>query len=211
MSGLKFAPNLNLTVRRPDAEKGKRHEGILYGAVGTQRLIVGGIKDTEFELGEELNVWLRLEGQNIGFWATVREKCEGLDTLYFFSFPERVENSAELRGSERMPVFIPATVKLSIAPNTPEEKNWEGVLLNLSREGCCLSSHEKLEPNAKCKLSFSLPGDEHLYVLEGQVVRQSEREAIYTHGVRFERDSVHGPVIHHLSDWLGENLTFYAR
>ena len=52
MSGLKFAPNLNLTVRRPDAEKGRRHEGMLYGAVGSQRLIVGGFKDTEFEVAK---------------------------------------------------------------------------------------------------------------------------------------------------------------
>ena len=211
MSGLKFAPNLNLTVRRPDAEKGRRHEGMLYGAVGSQRLIVGGFKDTEFEVGEELNVWLRLGGQYIGFWATVKEKCEGPATLYFLSFPERVENSAELRGSERMPVFIPAKVKLSLAPDSPEERNWEGVLLNLSREGCCLSSHEPLEPNTSCRLSFSLPGDEQRYVLEGRVVHHSERDAIYTHGVRFAQDPAHGPVIHQLSEWLGENLMFYHR
>ena len=211
MSSLKFAPNLSLTLRRPDAEKGRRHDGVLYGAVGTQRLIVGGIKDTEFEVSEELNVWLRLERQNIGFWATVKEKFEGLDTLYFLSFPERVENSADLRGSERMPVFIPAKVNLSVAPDSPEERNWEGVLLDLSREGCCLTSHEPLEPNAKCKLSFSLPGDEHHYVLEGRVVRYSKRDAIYTHGFRFARDPAYGSVIQQISDWLGENLTFYNR
>ena len=211
MSGLKFAPNLKLTVRRPDTEKRKRHEGVLYGAVDTKRLIVGGIKDTEFEVGEELNLWLQLEGQYLGFWATVKEKCKGPETVYFLSFPERVENSAELRGSERMPVFIPAKVNLSISPDSPEERNWEGVLLDLSREGCCLSSHEPLEPNTRCKLSFKLPGDEHLYVLEGQVVRHSERDAIYTHGVRFARDPASGPVIHQLSDWLGENLMFYNR
>jgi hypothetical protein len=159
--------------------------------------------------GEELIVRASVEGHVIAFWATVIEKIERAGTFYLLSYPEQVE-TLDLRRAERMNVFVPTRIELKREDSTGEQlEAFEGALVNLSRDGCCLSAGNTLDENLWCKLSFTLPGRDEVFEVEGRVVRKIGGEGdVARMGVQFAKGSKNVPIMGELQQWLSSNIAF---
>lgn len=208
---MKFTENIPLTIQRPPQSGGGSHTGILYGSVQEKYLIAGGFEGTELEVGEEMMVRLSSGGHMLGFWARVIDRVEGVgriegaEVLYFLSFPEHVE-TLNMRKAERMNLFVPVQVRLTESAGGGEQI-FEGALINLSSNGCCLNALTVLKDNPWCELRFHLPGVDQEFLVEGRVVRSGEeRSKVSEMGVEFAGAS--GPVATagKIRNWLESNL-----
>ena len=202
-----FLQNHSLIVQIPEDIEKKRHSGSLYGNIQGKRLIVGGFESAEFEIGQELIIRMVMDGSVVGFWATVMESFKTDETCYLLTYPEQFE-TLSLRKSERMSVFIPAEIHISMSSDDGSEQHqFEGILTNISNDGCCLNSKNPIPSDMYCKLSFTLPGDSHQYILEGKVVRQLTEKEAFQQGVQFVNDQNNLLAMSDIRSWITQNIT----
>lgn len=203
---MKFTPSFDLTVERPGEEEG-RHNGRLYGSIGGECLIAGGFGEFELTPGEELIVRAAIGGHIIGFWAQVVEKVERAGTFYLLSYPEQVEK-LDLRKTERMDLFVPAHIELRRENGQGERlETFEGALVNLSGDGCCLSAGASLDENLWCTLSFTLPGSQEVFQVQGRVVRKNASETERGRvGVQFAKSGSNAPAVGEIREWLTSSI-----
>ena len=203
----KLNKNLHLTLQR-DGEDEIPSEGVLFGAIEGKSLIAGNFTGSDFQVGEELMVRIAAEGTIYWFWSTIMKKVEFDGTTYFLSYPRQME-SLDQRTVPRMQVFIPVNAMLS---SDGEERGFElhGALTDVSGDGCCLQSSVQLPENSTCLLSFSLPGTEDVFILEGQVVRLSQSEAFSRYGMKFKDSSRDQSSLGKLREWVDKNAALSA-
>ncbi len=206
---MKLTRNIALTVERPGREEEGRHAGMLYGSISGDCLIAGGFEGFEPEVGEELILRASVEGHVIGFWSRVMEKVERAGTFYLLSVPEQVE-TLDLRKAERMNLFVPAKVELRRG-NAPGEavESFQGALVNLSRDGCCLAADGDLEEDLWCTLNFSLPGGTSVYQVEGRVVRKLSEGKHPQVGVEFAKGKDNYSAVGESGNWLASNIALF--
>ena len=207
-----FAQTHPMVVQLAGSGDGAQYEGLLYGGVPGRYLIAGGFGEA-FEVGQELIVKTTIGGHVVGFWAKVEVCVAAAEEIYLISYPEQVER-LDLRRSQRMNVFIPARVEIA-AENGHSGKamRFEGVLVNLSGEGCCLSSEGNLPDNLQCRLTFSLPGDDGSFLLTGNVTRTRVGEApgtVTQAGVEFGGDKDNAAALHQIRAWISANKQYVA-
>ena len=205
---MRFTQNLPLMVRFPGEEGGEQRDGMLYGSVEGECLIAGGFGEEEFAVGQELIARTVLQGHVIGFWATVKQKMEGVGTMYLLSYPSQVE-SLDLRKSPRLNVFIPAEFEIHGQGKEYKKQNFRGVLVNLAGEGCCFSSGKGLPEKFQCKFTFSLPGSGESLTLSGKVIRNCvENEDMAKLGVEFSRGRTDKAATDQVKAWISSNQPF---
>lgn len=203
---MKFTPSFQLTVELP-GDNEVRHSGVLYGSIGGECLIVGGFADFTPTTGEELIVRAAIGGHIIGFWAQVIDKIERAGTFYLLTYPEQVEK-LDLRKAERMDLFVPTRIELRRENGQGERvDSFDGALVNLSRDGCCISAGAALDENLWCTLSFTLPGSQEVFQVQGRVVRKKpgagEKERV---GVEFAKSGPSAPAVGEIRDWLSSSI-----
>lgn len=203
---MKFTPSYQLTVERPGPEEG-RHNGVLYGSISGQCLIAGGFGSLQLTPGEELIVRAAIGGHIIGFWAKVTERIDRAGTFYLLSYPEQVE-TLDLRKAERMDLFVPARIELRRENGQGDQvDSFEGALVNLSGDGCCLSAGTALGENLWCTLSFTLPGSGEVFQVEGRVVRKNPSAGeLGRVGVEFAKGGENAPAVGEIRDWLASSI-----
>jgi hypothetical protein len=83
-------------------------------------------------------------------------------------------------------------------------------MLNLSREGCCLSTKRPLSVNQAIRLAFSLPGGRNTYRIPATVLHNlgTPRPGVFVQGVKFEKQTELLPVLADLQQWISQNLPF---
>jgi len=144
----------------------------------------------------------------VGFRTRVEEVAHVHEQIYFVTYPQYME-SLDLRKSDRLSVLIPAEVQFSIG-DSPEGVMHllEGIVLDLSGDGCRLGSKRPIKPNTEVNLAFTLPGDRFVYRLEGRVRRQNNRKQAFVQGVQFPRTARNLPAMLDLGRWVDQHLTF---
>ncbi|MCZ6474358.1 MAG: PilZ domain-containing protein [SAR324 cluster bacterium] len=204
-----FSQNFPLTVERPGQNEEQRWAGTLYGSIRGRCLMVGGFSGREFSVGEELLVRTSLESHIVGFWATVTDKLETMETIYLLSYPEHVEY-LDWRKSPRINVFIPAEIELSSSAGSGEPySKFHGVLLNLSGNGCRVSSQDELPETLHCNIKFSLPGSDESFQLSGDIVRKyMPSQQVSSIGVNFGSRPENKPATDHIGHWISSNKAF---
>lgn len=203
-----FAQNYPLTVERPGEKEEQPWAGTLYGSIRGRCLMVGGFSGGEFSVGEELLVRMSLESHIVGFWATVTEKLETIETIYLLSYPEHVEY-LNWRKSPRVKVFIPAEIQLSSTIDGEPCANFQGVLLDLSGKGCCISSQDQLPETLHCNIKFSLPGSDESFQLSGDIVRKyAPNEQVSNIGVNFGSGPENKSAMDQIGHWVSSNKDF---
>lgn len=204
-----FPRNLPMLVQRRGGESAPQHQAVLYGTVGTERLIVGGLTDAVYEEGEELVVRMMLRNNAVGFRSRVEAVTDVDQNLYFLSYPQFMD-SLDLRKSQRLGVLIPAEVQFSGTDDTEESlvHLLEGVVLDISGDGCRLGSKRPIPANASVSLTFSLPGDRFVYRVEGKVLRKANRKQAFVQGVQFPRTPRNLPAMLDLGRWVQQHLVF---
>ena len=211
-----FLKSYPLSLQRGSDPDSPRLTGQVVGTIDSERIIVGGIGIGQLAGGDEVVARMVVGSEALGFRTQVMEVCAGgPSVLLLLAMPEQVE-TINLRKGERLNVFVPADVHYSRSGNDAESAGdvalLQGRMLNLSREGCCLSTKRPLSVNHPIRLAFALPGARHTYRLPAQVLRHmgTPREGVFVQGVQFEKQTEHLPVLADLQQWITQNLSYAA-
>lgn len=208
-----FLKNFPVSVQRGGADAAERLVGQVIGAINGKRVILAGIPAGRLQPGEEVVVRLAAGSTVVGFQTRVQETYGTEDPLYLLAFPDNIE-SLNLRRGERMNLFVPAEVQYASAkadgPHAADLALLQGRMLNLSREGCCLSTKRPLTVNQPIRLAFALPGARNSYRVEAKVLRHlgPPRDGVFVQGVQFEKQTQHLAVLADLQQWIAQNLPF---
>lgn len=204
-----FSQTFPMEVQLAGSRNAPRRQGVLYGSVPGRFLIAGGFEEGEYSEGDELIVKTTVGGHVIGFWAKVESRIDVKERLYLLSYPEQVEQ-IEFRETDRVNVMIPAEISIySGMEGRSKSVKFEGVLLNLSDKGCCLSSKGDWPNDMHCELKFALPGGGDTFALSGQVIRMNrEGERLAKIGVQFFDGKESSSIMKDLQDWLTEKRAF---
>ncbi len=199
-------------LQRADSPDPQPLAGHVVGTVNGQRIILSGIGATTLTPGQGLIVRMAVGSEVLGFRTRVVEACGADVALYLLEMPEAVE-SINLRKGARLNVFVPADVQYSHGKptnaSTADVALLQGRMLNLSREGCCLSTKRPLTVDQPIRLAFSLPGGRNAYRVPGKVLRHlGAREGVFVQGVQFEKQQEHLPVLADLHQWITQNLSY---
>lgn len=204
-----LARNLPVEVTLGEEAEERTYEGKLYGNVEGKGLLVGGFKQVSLEVGQELTFRVRTEGTVVGFWGTVLERMEPSRGIYLLSFPERME-AVTRRAAQRLTVLIPVQLELFNGEPETEKGPRSAVLTSLSIGGCALVSGTELPDTAHCRLTFSLPGDDHSHVFEGLVRRCDPDGRKRVIGVQFIGEDRAPGAGKELDAWIHNHLGLVA-
>lgn len=208
-----FLKSFPVDVQRVQAAPQDHLMGQVVGTVNGSRIIVSGIAAGALSPGEEVTVRMTVGGKVLGFQTQVQEASGVIAPLFLLAMPEKVE-SINPRKGERMNLFVPADVQYSQGKANGQSAVdlalVQGRMLNLSREGCCLSTKRPLTLNQPIRLAFALPGARNTYRLPAQVLRHfgPPREGVFVQGVRFEKHTEHLPALADLQQWIAQNLPY---
>ena len=131
--------SLNILAQRQGSEGSPKHKGFLVGNIHKELLVLGGIQDANFSIGDNLVIRLVLGSEAVGFVTTVKETAKAPLKLYFVSFPEKVE-SVNLRKAQRLNVFLPAEIQAKNSNGGGADLHLlQGMVLNISGGGGAFS------------------------------------------------------------------------
>ena len=200
--------SLNISAQRQSSEGSPRHKGFLVGNIHKELLVLGGIQDAEFSIGDNLIIRLLLENEAVGFVTTVKEIAKAPLKLYFVSFPEKVE-SVNLRKAQRLSVFLPAEVQ---ARKTPEQGSdihlLQAMVLNISGGGCFFTTKSAAGPFPEVNISFSLPGEKHVHSVRAKVLDSTAQKAITGQRVKFTDTVKNVAPLADISRWIEQHASF---
>jgi hypothetical protein len=204
-----FPASLERTGGPPEG----RLRGQVVGTVGRERIIVCGLEAGALKLGDEVVVRMAVGSEVLGFHTKVLEAGSSGTALFMLAIPESVE-SLNLRKAERMSLFVLADVQLGHSkPKTPAGSDLallQGILVNLSRGGCCLSTKRSLSVDEPIRLVFMLPGSRHSNRIDAKVLRHMDhsRAGVFMHGLQFDAPSEQAAVLGNVDQWITQNLPF---
>ncbi|HEX7927799.1 MAG TPA: PilZ domain-containing protein, partial [bacterium] len=206
---LSFIKNHAVSVQKvAGGAAGDRMVGQLFGGIEAGRLILGNFKGGQLASGDEIVVRMAVESEVLGFKTRVAEVLQGSITMYLVMFPDHVE-TINLRKSERLSLFIPVNVNLRYGGQKSEDFHMlQGVVVNLSRGGCCVTTKRPIDMNMEVRLHFTLPGEKHLFKVDGRVLRAGQKDSVFTQGVQFQRETENLPALAEVSQWITQNLSF---
>jgi len=206
---LSFIKNFAVAVQRvADGPEGSRLVGQIFGGISGGPIMVGNFKSGRLEVGQEIIARMANENEVVGFRTRVTEVLEGSIRLYLLAPPSRVE-VINLRKSDRLPMFVPVDIHLRFGGQKSEDfRMVQGVVTNLSRGGCSVTTKNPLDLNMEVSLHFSLPGAKQLFKIEGRVVRLRQKEDIFSQGVQFQRETENLPGLMEVSQWITQNLAY---
>jgi hypothetical protein len=200
-----------LTLQRPGSGPGEAQLGLAVGLVNNARVIVSGIAAGAFNPGEKVQARMSAGSQVLTFTTTVVEVLGGSVPLLVLTMPDKLE-SLNARSAERVALLVPAEVQYSRTPtagrHATDLATMQGMVLNLSRGGCCLSTRRQLAEEQTLRLTFSLPGARAPFQLPAKVLRHlgSPRPGVFWQGIQFEGRTEHAPTLAELGQWLIQNL-----
>jgi hypothetical protein len=208
-SSLSFIKNHQVSVQRAEGgATGERMVGQLFGGIEGGHLILGNFKAGQLAKGDEVIVRMAVESEVLGFKTKVTEVLQGSIPMYLVRYPEAVE-TINLRKSERLNLFIPVNVNLRYGGQKSEDFHMlQGVVVNISRGGCCITTKRPIDLNMEVRLHFTLPGEKHLFKVDGRVLRAGQRDQVYTQGIQFQRETENLPALAEVSQWINQNLSF---
>ena len=135
--------SLNILAQRQGSEGSPKHKGFLVGNIHKELLVLGGIQDANFSIGDNLVIRLVLGSEAVGFVTTVKETAKAPLKLYFVSFPEKVE-SVNLRKAQRLNVFLPAEIQAKNSNGGGADLHLlQGMVLNISGGGVLFHHQER--------------------------------------------------------------------
>jgi hypothetical protein len=196
-------------VKRDDGLSGPIFHGHLCGTLSDHVVILEGDTALPFEKGERILVHTNLRGQAIGFVSTVLSRASEPSPHFYLNVPDDYEE-IELRRAARVPALIPVRIELGHEPQVTQGGDGvEGVLINLSRSGCAVSSLEAFGPNDELILNVTLPGQAGQYRLNITIVSHQDDDKVHVHGARFQpgdqvRESLRG-----LQEWIARQTSFW--
>ncbi len=209
----RFLKNFPVHVERVEGSPQERLAGQVVGTVNGEHLIVSGIAAGALSAGDEVTVGMTVGGKVLRFRTQVQEASGMIAPLFLLAMPEQVE-SINPRKGERMNLFVAADVQYSHGQangqSAADMSLVQGRVLNLSREGCCLSTKRPLTVDQPIRLAFALPGARNTYRLPAKVLRHlgPPREGVFVQGVRFEKQTEHLPALADLQQWIAQNLPY---
>jgi len=208
-----FLRNFPASLQRAHDQDPIRVLGQVVGTVNADRFIVCGVEAGAFDPGDILIVRMAVGNEVLGFLTHVLEVISAGTPMYLLATPDKVE-SLNLRKAERLSLFIPAEVQFS--NREPDTKAMtalallQGMMVNLSKDGCCLSTKRPLSLEQTVRLAFTLPGGRHVFRLGGKVRRHLDnpRPGVFVQGVQFDRQTEQLPALADLNQWITQNLPF---
>jgi hypothetical protein len=186
--------NRNLPVSVQPADCDVRRQGTLYGNIAERFLVLGGFAHSPFREGQEVIVRMVLEGRAVAYRTTVEHVQDRPKQIVFAAFPQEIA-AADLRGSERISLFVPADVRAeAMRVNEPETLMLKTMIVNLSRGGCCLSAKRPVDARTEVSISFALPGETYVHSLIGIVLNRSRSDSVFAVRIRFPNvtGNIHG-------------------
>ena len=195
-------------IQRKEEDGGARHIGRLMGNVGNRYLILQALGDLELVPGDKVILRMLLGNAVVGFETVIRDVMDRTVKLILADYPQFVE-TINLRKSDRIKVFIPTDVRASAGLS--KEKDLllvRAMILNISSGGCCFSSKTSIEVQQDVNLSFSLPGETHVYNLNAIVMQTKAVEEIFAQRVKFGDGGKKLVHMGELGKWIDENATF---
>jgi PilZ domain len=208
-----FLRNFPVSVQRASGPEQDRLLGQVVGTVNAERVIVCGLDAGALTAGDEVVVRMAVGSEVLGFRTRVLEASAAGTALFMLAIPEKVE-ALSLRKSERLSLFVPAEVQFSHgksgSPDVADLALLQGMMVNLSRGGCCLSTKRPLSVEQPIRLAFTLPGGRHTYRLGARVLRHLEnpRPGVFVQGVQFEKQTEQLPALADLNQWITQSLPF---
>ena len=200
--------SLNILAQRQGSEDSPKHKGFLVGNIHKELLVIGGIQDADFSIGDNLIIRLVLESEAVGFVTTVKEIAKAPLKLYFVAFPERVE-SVNLRKSLRLTVFFPAEVRAKKSPEEGADVHLlQAMVLNISGGGCFFTIKNATEPFPEVNISFSLPGEKHVHSIRAKVLDSTARKAITGQRVKFAEIVENVAPLADINRWVEQHSSF---
>jgi hypothetical protein len=203
---LAISTSLPISIQRASGDS-NRHAGTLVGNIEQDYLIIGGLKDVQLEIGEPIIVRMVHESSVKGYQSSVQGVIDAPVRLYVISYPERVE-SVNLRKAERLSVFFPADVRAEVQPGAKDIVMLQGMFLNISAGGCCVSTKRQIPSSARVAVAFSLPGESHVHHARGVVLTTLAGDSVYAQRVRWIKESSDQPVMGAIGKWIEQNLSF---
>src|SRR5574341_736936 len=160
--------------RVEDGPEGGRMIVQVFGGISGGPIMLGNFKSGRVEVGQEIIARMAVENEVVGFRTRVTEVLEGSVRLYLVAPPSRVE-VINLRKSDRLAMFVPADVHLRFGGQKSEDYRMvQGVIINLSRGGCSVTTKNPLELNMEVSLHFTLPGARQMFKVDGRIVRMRQ-------------------------------------
>ena len=201
--------NVAATVKRDDELSDPLFRGHLCGTLAGEAVILELTEAPSFQVGERLVIQTNLQGHAIGFVASVIGTAEKPTPHLYLSFPGDYEE-LELRKAARVPALIPVRIELGDEPRLLENGGaGEGLLINVSRSGCALSSLKAYGPNETITLCLTLPGRPGEYRLGVTVVNRHDTPSLHVHGGRFLPGLKMGESLGALQDWVARQQSLW--
>ncbi len=198
----KLNQNLPVSLQSGAGEDEPRHPATLYGSIGDEYLVFGGLPLPEFAAGDEIIARMVIEGQALAFRSTVECVVESPKRLLFVSYPAEAA-TADLRSTERINVFVPADLLAETTQGSEQQTLMlKTVVVNLSGGGCCVSVRKPLEPQSEINVSFALPGETYVHSLVGTVLGRVRKDSSYVLRVKFPKITPNVLALGDISKWV---------
>jgi hypothetical protein len=81
------------------------------------------------------------------------------------------------------------------------DSSWQGILINVSHDGCAISTRESLPEQQPLQILLNLPGEPGEYRLDVTIVNRKNNDPVHVHGARFLRESPRAS-FQAIDDWL---------
>jgi hypothetical protein len=190
------------TVKRDDGFSGPFYHCRVCGVLGDEAVILDAVAGTQFEPGDRVTVQATLRGRSIGFSTTILHRSERLRPHYYLTFPIEFED-LELRKTSRLPALIPVRIVLGEGHSIelPAEVAWQGILINVSQDGCAISTRTSLPEQKPLQIVLNLPGEPGEYRLDVTIVNRKTSDPVFVHGARFLRQSPEAS-FRAIDDWM---------
>jgi len=207
MSGSPFASHplsgfgATATIKRDDAFSGPHFRCRVAGILGQHAVILDSIDGTDFQPGDSVAVQVTLRGRSIGFTSTVLHRSDHPLPHYYVGFPDEFED-LELRKNGRLPTLIPVRIVLGDDSKViAATSSWQGMLINVSQDGCAISMKEALPVQKPLQIVLNLPGEPGEHRIDVTIVNRKNKEPVHVHGARFLRQ---GPCasFQAIDDWM---------
>jgi c-di-GMP-binding flagellar brake protein YcgR len=123
------------------------------------------------------------QGKVYRFQSRVRITTRYPYPFIFIDYPLNIDH-LNLRKTNRVPVRLPVKF-VTKTPEEAREKHQEGIILDLSGDGCLLMTSEPMTSEGTLYLTFSLPNQDLISNLAAVIRRSARKDEGYHHGVSF--------------------------
>lgn len=140
----------------------------------------------EMNKGTECSIRLLSEEETIGFESRVIKAQLNPIPLLFLSYPSILDNVSS-RKEKRFKTLLPVVIQTKDMEGNISAAN--GLILNLSLNGCLISSQNNYNMESKIFISFSLPTNDEINDLVCYVNNIRESKEMKLLGIEFDKNS----------------------